>query len=166
MSSEGSVYSETYESCKEEQLEYSYDQSELYLSIGNKDLKKQCSEESDGIQLVEVFSQPSSSHLEQFLAYTQIYQQISLYDEYDDLPHHTYLYISAIQSWIEATCASTYQFGKKFDDIIHAYDSPSSQPILDHHAGLHFLKIMSLLWLVTKDKAKLFYINKMLRWLH
>ena len=64
MSSEGSVYSETYESCKEEQLEFSYDQSELYLSIGNKDLKKQCSEESDGIQLVEVFSQPLSSHID------------------------------------------------------------------------------------------------------
>jgi len=40
VSSEGSVYSETYESCKEEQLEFSYDQSELYLSIYNKDLKK------------------------------------------------------------------------------------------------------------------------------
>ena len=38
--------------------------SELYLSIGNKDLKKQCVEESDGIQLVEVFSQPSFSHID------------------------------------------------------------------------------------------------------
>ena len=32
--------------------------------ISNKDLKKQCDEESDGIQLVEVFSQPSSSHID------------------------------------------------------------------------------------------------------
>ena len=174
VSSEGSVYSETYESCKEEQLEFSYDQSELYLSIYTKDLK-QCGEESDGIQLVEVFSQPSSSHidvpyvLKQLGAYATSYYLISLDDQHDgvvDLPHHLNLYISAIQSWIEAACTSTYQFGKKFDDIIHAYDSPSSPPILDHHVGLHFLKIVSLLWLVTKDKAKFFYINRMLRWLH
>ena len=72
-SNKGSVYSDTYESCKEEQLE-------LYLSICNEDLEKQCSEESDRVQLVEVFSQPSSSHidvpcdLEQFGAYTQSYQ--------------------------------------------------------------------------------------------
>ena len=64
MSSKGSCYSETYESYKEEQSEFSYDQSELYPSIDNKDLKKQCSDESDGIQLVEVFSQPSSSHID------------------------------------------------------------------------------------------------------
>ena len=56
----GVCYSETDESCKEEQSEFSYDQSELYLSIYNEDLEKQCSEELDGIQLVEVFSQPSS----------------------------------------------------------------------------------------------------------
>ena len=94
---------------------------------------------------------------------------MSLDDQHDgvvDLSQHPNLYISIIQSWIEAACASTYQFGRKFDDIIHAYDSPSSPPILDHHVGLHFLEIMCLLWLVTKDKAKLFYIYKMLRWLH
>ena len=74
--SKGSVYSETYESCKEEQSEFSYDQSELCLSICNKDLEKQCNEELDGVQLAEVFPQPSSSHidvpydLEQFGAYT------------------------------------------------------------------------------------------------
>ena len=76
VSSEGSFYSETYESCKEEQLEFSYDQSELYLSICNEDLEKQCSEESDRVQLAEVFPWPSSSHIdvpydwEQFFAYT------------------------------------------------------------------------------------------------
>ena len=46
---------------------------------------------------------------------------ISLDDQHDgvvDLPHHLDLYISAIQTWIEAAYASTYQFGKKFDDII------------------------------------------------
>ena len=70
-SNKGSVYSDTYESCKEEQ-------SELYLCICNEDLKKQCSEESNGVQLVEVFSQSSSSHidvpydLEQFWAYTEL----------------------------------------------------------------------------------------------
>ena len=63
-SNKGSVYSETYESCKEEQLEFSYYQSELYLGIYNEDLEKQYSEESDGVQLVEVFSQPSSSHID------------------------------------------------------------------------------------------------------
>ena len=47
VSSEGSCYSETYESCKEERSEFSYDQSELYLSICSDHLKKQCSEESD-----------------------------------------------------------------------------------------------------------------------
>ena len=172
VSSMGSCYSETY---KEEKLEFSYDQLELYLSICNKDLEKQCDEESDGIQLVEVFSQPLSSHidapyvLDQLRAYTTSYYLIGLDDQHDglvDLWHHLDLYISVIQSWVEAACAITYQFGKKFDDIIHAYDSPSSPPILDHHAGLHFLEIVSLLWLVTKDKEKPFYINKMLRWLH
>ena len=49
---------------EEEHSEFSYDQSELYLSICNEDLEKQCSEESDGVQLVEVFSQPSSSHID------------------------------------------------------------------------------------------------------
>ena len=107
MSSEGSVHSETYESCKEEQSKFSYDQSKLYLSIVNKDLKKQCSEESDGIQLVEVFSQPSSSHidvpyvLEQLGAYTMSYYLISLDDQHDgvvDLLQHPDLYISVIHS--------------------------------------------------------------------
>ena len=56
VSSEGSFYSETYESCKEEQSEFSYDHPDLYLSIYNEDLKKQCSEESDGVQLDEFFS--------------------------------------------------------------------------------------------------------------
>ena len=105
VSSKGSVYSETYESCKEEQLEFSYDRSELYLSICNKDLKKKCSEESNGIQLVEVLSQPSSSHidvpyvLEQLGAYTTSYYLISLDDQHHgvvDLLHHLYLYINAI----------------------------------------------------------------------
>ena len=127
------------------------------------------------MQLAEVFPQPSSSHievpydLEQPRAYTMSYHLVSLDDQYDgvvDLPHHADLYISSIQSWIEVACASTYQFGKKFDDIIHAYDSPSSRPILDHHAGLHFLNKILLFLLVTKDKEKSFYINKMLRWLH
>ena len=85
----GSVYSETYESCKEEQSDFSYDQSEMYLSICNEDLDKQRSEESDGVQLVEDFFQPSSSHidvpydLEQFGPYTQSYQRIGPFDDYD-----------------------------------------------------------------------------------
>ena len=97
------------------------------------------------------------------------YHLVSLEDQYDgvvNMPHHFYLYINHIQSWIEASCASTYQFGKKFDDIIHAYDFPSILPILNHHAGLHFLNKVSLLWLVTKDKAINFNVDKMLRWLH
>ena len=40
MSSKGSCSFETYESYKEEQSEFLYDQSELYLRIGNNDLKK------------------------------------------------------------------------------------------------------------------------------
>ena len=102
--SKGSCYYETYESYKEEQSEFSNDQSELYPSIGNKDLKKQCNDESDGVQLVEVFSQPWSSHidvpyvLEHLGAYTMSYYLISLDDQHDgvvDLPHHPDLYISA-----------------------------------------------------------------------
>ena len=107
--------------------------------------------------------------MEQLRAYTMSYHLISLDDQYDDvvsLPHLADWYISSIQSWIEAACVSICQFGNKFDDIIHAYDSLSNPPFLEHHAGLHFLEIVSLLWLVTEDKAKPFYINKMLRWLH
>ena len=175
MSSEGSCYSQTHKSSKEEKSEFSYDKLELYLSICNEDLEMQYSEESNGVQLVEVFSRPLSSHidfpyvLEQLGAYTTSYHLISLDDQHDgvvNLPHHPDLYISAIQSWIEAAYASIYQRGKMFDNIIHPYDSPFSPPILDHHAGLHFLEIVSLLWLVTEDTAKPFYINKMLRWLH
>ena len=127
------------------------------------------------MQLTKYRSQPSSSHiefpydLEQLGVYTTSYHSISLNDQYDGVvsfPHHADLYISPIQSWIEAACASTYQFGNKFDDIIHAYDFASSPPILDHHAGLHFFNKVSLFWLVTKDKAKKNYVNKMLRWLH
>ena len=113
MYSDGSVYFETYESCKEEQSEFSYDQSKLYLSIFNEDLEKQCSEESDWVQLIEVFFQPSSSHtdvpydLEWFRAYTQIYQQIIPLYEYDDLPHHMYVYTSPMQYWIEESYKRT-----------------------------------------------------------
>ena len=80
----------------------------------------QYSEESDGVQLVEFFSHPSSSHidvpyvLEQFGAYTMSYYLISLDDQYNGVverTHHADLYISPIQSWIEVACASTYQFG-------------------------------------------------------
>ena len=138
-------------------------------------MEKQCSEESDRIQPVEVLSQPLSSHidvpyvLEQLGVYTTSYHLISLDDQHDgvvDLPHHPDLYTSAIQSWIEVACMSTYQFGKNFYDIFHAYDFPSNPAIPSHHAGLHFLNKIFLFWLVTKDKEKTFYINKMLRWLH
>ena len=123
---------------------------------------------------MEYQSQPSSSHvevrydLEQLGAYTMSHHSVSLDDQYDDivsLPHHADWYISHIQSWIEAACMSTYKLGKNFYDIIHAYDLPSIPPILDHHAGLHFLNKVSLLWLVTKTRKKN-YVNKMLRWLH
>ena len=87
-------------------------------------------------------------------------------DEVVDLPQHTYVYISPIQSLIEEVCRRTCQFGKQFDNALHAYDIPSIPPILRIHAGLHFLKNMSLLWLVTKDKAKNSKVDKMLRWLH
>ena len=83
------------------------------------------------------------------------YHSISLDDQYDgvvNLPHHSDLYINPIQSWIEAAYASIYQFGKQFDEVLNSYDLPSIPPILNHHAGLHFLNKVSLLWLVTKDK--------------
>ena len=113
------------------------------------------------MQSVEYQSQLSSSHmefpydLEPLEAYTMNYHPISLDDQYDgvvNLPHHSDLYINPVQSWIEAACASNYQFGKKFDVIIHTYDFPSILPIPDHHAGLHSLNKVSLLWLVTKEK--------------
>ena len=56
------VYYETYESCKEEQSEFSYDQSEMYLSIFNEDLEKQYHEESDWVKLMEDCFQPLCSH--------------------------------------------------------------------------------------------------------
>ena len=52
--------------------------------------------------------------------------------------------------------------GKMFDDIIHAYDFPSIPPILNHHAVLHFLNKVSLLWMVTKDKEKKIMLIKCL----
>ena len=103
--------------------------------------------------------------MEQLGAYATSYHLISHDDQYDDVvssPHLADWYISPIQSWIEAACASTYQFGKNFNDIIHAYDFPSIPPIPYHHVGLHFLNKVSLLWLVTKDKENNFYVIKCL----
>ena len=137
--------------------------AELHKGINNEDMEKQCCEKIDVMQLLEYQSQLSSSHiefphdLEPLGAYTVNYHLVSLDDQYDgvvNLPHHSNLYINPIQSWIEAAYAGTYQFGRKFDDIIHAYDFPSIPPLPDHHAGLHFLNKVSLLWLVTKDKEK------------
>ena len=148
------------------------DSTILHTSISNEDPEKQCSEKSDWVQLVEDFSQPSSLHtevlyaLEQFGAYTWNYQHISPFDEYDDLPHHANLYISPIQSWMEEACKRTCQLWKQFSKVLRTCDFPSNPPFLDHHAGLHFLNKIFLLWPVTKDKEKPFYINKMLRWLH
>ena len=82
------------------------------------------------------------------------------------MPHQTNAYTSPIQSWIEKACGNTYEFGKQFDNIIHAYDSPSIPPILNHHTGLHFLINASLLRIATNDKTKSFKVDKMLRWLH
>ena len=123
------------------------------------------------MQSVEYQSQPYFSHievpydLELLGACATSYHLISPSDQYDDvvsLPHHYDWYISPIQSWIEATCMSTYNLGKNFYDIIHAYDLPSIPPILNHHAGLHFLNKVSLLWLVTKDKEFFFMLIKFL----
>ena len=163
---------ETWEnpSIEEQHSKLLYGHSESYYAkphkdINNEGIEKQCCEKTDMMQSVEYQYQLSSSHiefpyyLEPLGAYTMSYHLVSLADQYDgvvNLPHHSDLYINPIQSWIEAACASTYQFGKKFDDIIHAYDFPSILPILNHHAGLHFLNKVSLLWLVTKDKANFF----------
>ena len=95
--------------------------------------------------------------MELFGACAMSYHLIIPSDQYDDvvnMPHHSDWYISPIQSWIEATCMSTYQFGKNFYSIIHAYDFASNPPILGHHVGLHFMNKVFLLWLVTKDKEK------------
>ena len=114
---------------------------------------------------MEYQSQPSSSHvevpydLEQLGAYTMSHHSVSLDDQYDDivsLPHHADWYIRPIKSWIEAACMNTYQFGKNFNDFIHAYDFPSIPPIPGHHTGFHFPNKVSLLWLVNKDKEFFF----------
>ena len=114
---------------------------------------------------MEYQSHPSFSHievpydLELLGACATSYHLISLGDHYDDvvsLPHQSDWYISLIQSWIEATCMSTYKFGKNFYDVVHAYDLPSIPPILNHHTGLQFLNKVSFLWLVTKDKEFFF----------
>ena len=110
---------------------------------------------------MEYQSQPSFSHIEvpydfELLgAYATSYDLISPNDQYDDvvrLPHLADWYINPIQSWIEAACASTYQFRKNFNDFIHVYDFPSNPPIPNHHASLHSLNKVSLLWSITKDK--------------
>ena len=156
---------------EKEHAVYPYDQSEPYISINNEDMEKQCCEKIDVMQLVECQSQLSSSHidfpydLELLGAYTVSYHSVSLDVQYEgvvNLPHHSDLYINPVQSWIEASCASTYQFGRKFDDIIHAYDFPSILPLPNHQAGLHFLNKVSLLWLVTKDKDFFFMLIKCL----
>ena len=80
---EGSVDLETWESfgMEEENSKFSFDYLELYyskphLSISKQDLEKQYNEGSDGIQLTEDQSHPSSFHgkvsydLEQLGAYT------------------------------------------------------------------------------------------------
>ena len=167
-------------SMEEEHSEFSCDHSESYHAephkgISNEDIEKHCCENLDVMQSVEYWSQPSFSHiqvpydLELLWACATSYHLISPGDQYDDvvsLPHPADWYISPIQSLIEATCSSTYQYGKNFNDFIQAYDFPSIPPIPNHHAGLHFLNKVSLLWLVTKDKEFFFYVNKMLRWLH
>ena len=102
-------------------------------------------------------------------AYTESYQLIHPFDIYDgvvDLPHHIDIYISTIQVWIEEACRSTDQFGRQFDEVLHAYDFPSIPPLLNIHAGLHFLLKISLFWLVTKHKRKILNFDQMLRWLH
>ena len=99
---------------------YPYDQSEPYISINNEDMEKQCCEKTEVTQLLEYQSQLSYSHiefphdLELLGAYTLNYHPVSLDYQYDgvaNLLHHPNLYINPIQSWIEAACASTYQFG-------------------------------------------------------
>ena len=88
-----------------------------------------------------------------------------MYDGVVDLPHRIDMNIIPIQVWIEEARRRTCQFGKQFDEVLHDYDLPSNPPILNIHAGLHFLN-MSLLWLVTKGKGKTLNFYKMLRWMH
>ena len=90
------------------------------------------------MQSVEYQSQSYFSHievpyyLELLGAYATSYHLIILNDQYDDvvsLPHLADWYFSPVLSWIEVACARTYQFGKKFNEFIHAYDFPSNPPI-------------------------------------
>ena len=55
MSSKGSCSFETYESYKEEQSEFLYDQSELYLRIDNKDLKSSAVKNQMGYNQLKFF---------------------------------------------------------------------------------------------------------------
>ena len=136
-----------------------------HTSISNEYFERQCIEESNLIQSMKGQPEPAffdsevPYDLEQPGAYTENYHLTSLFDMYDgvgNLPHHTCMYISLIQTWIEDACRRTCQFGKQFDEVLHTYDLPSSPPILKIRTGLHFLINMSLLWLVTKDKRKKF----------
>ena len=155
-------------------VEFSYDHSESHTSVSSEDLEKQWIEDSNAIQPMECQSQPTSSHskvphdLEELRAYTESYQPMSpfyMYDGLVDLPHRIDIYISPIQAWIEEACRSTLQFGKQFDKVLHAYDFPSSPPLLNICSGLHFLLKISLFWLVTKHKGKFLNFDNMLRWL-
>ena len=155
---------------EEEHLEFSYDHSQSYnsksyTSINNKDFERKCIEENVLRQLMEGQPEPTFIHLEvpydleQLRVYTECYQPISPFDICDgvvDLLHCAYVYIIPILAWIEEACEILCQFGKQFDEVLYSYDLPSIPPILDHHAGLHFLNKVSLLWLVTKDKEFFF----------
>ena len=100
---------------EEGHVEFSYDHLESHTSVSNEGLKKQCIEKSNLIQPIESQSDPTSSHskfaydLEQPRAYAKSYHPTSLFDIYDGVCnplHHTYMYISPIQAWIEEACGS------------------------------------------------------------
>ena len=126
---EGSMDMETLEnpSMEKQHSKLLYDHSESYHAephkgINHEDMEKQCCENTDVMQLGEYQSQLSSSHiefphdLEPLGAYTVNYHPVSLDDQYDgvvNVPHHSDLYINPVQSWIEAACTSTYQFGEE-----------------------------------------------------
>ena len=122
---------------EEEHSKLLYDHAEPHKGINNEDIKKQCCEKTDVMQLLEYQSQLSSSHiefphdLEPLGAYTVNYHPVSLDDQYDgvvNLPHHSDLYINPIQPWIEVACVSTYQFGRKFATLFMPMISHPSRP--------------------------------------
>jgi hypothetical protein len=80
----------------------------------------------------------------------------------------SFLYCISIQGWIEQACRCTCQSWHNFVTLVlsHVLDSMFSHEVMFVLAHDHFLLDKSLFWFITKHKGRIFYLDKMLGWLH